>query len=302
VLAEHQHGVVELSQLCDLAIPESTVRGWVGSGRLIRLHRGVYAVGHAALRAEGHYLAATLACGPGAALSHASAAALWGIRASAAATIDVTSPARCGRKKDGLRVHRGERVRSDELTIERGVPCTTVARTILDLASILRGRGLDAAIETSERLELFDLRAIGVLLGRHRGRRGAGRLRRAIGAFDPELIRVRSETEARFYCRCVDAGLPRPLVNRLVAAGERTYEVDLHWPEARVILEVDSPYHDTTAARLRDRERDELLRRHGWTTVRGREDRPLSPVIAELRHLVTAPTTATGAFRRLRGR
>ena len=161
-LAERQHGVVELSQLRALGAPESTVRGWVGGGRLIRLHHGVYAVGHAALRAEGHYLAATLACGPGAALSHASAAALWGIRASAAATIDVTSPARYGRKKDGLRVHRGERVRSDELTIERGVPCTTVARTLLDLASVLRGRGLDAAIETSERLELFDLRAIGV--------------------------------------------------------------------------------------------------------------------------------------------
>ena len=74
---------------------------------------------------------------------------------------------------------------------------------------------------------------------------------------DPELVRARSETEARFYCLCVDAGLPRPLVNRPVGQGERSYEADLHWPAARVILEVDSPYHDTTAARIRDRARDD---------------------------------------------
>jgi len=262
------------------------------------MHQGVYAVGHAALRAEGHYLAATLACGPGASLSHASAAALWGIRASASVLIDVTSPARCGREKEGLRVHRGDRVCRDELTVQRGVPCTTVARTLLDLATVLRGRRLDAAIEASERLELFDLRAVGILLGRHRGRRGCGRLRRAIVGFDPELVRARSETEARFYCRCLDAGLPKPLVNRLVEAGARAYEVDLHWPEARVILEVDSPYHDTRAARIRDPRRDAALRRHGWAVIRGRDEQPIPPLIAELRRLIVPTTGATGGFRR----
>ena len=180
-------------------------------------------------------------------LSHGSAAAHWGIRQSAAAVIDVTAPIRTGRGRAGLRIHCGARLRPDEMTVEDVVPCTTVARTLLDLAGVLRGRGLDAAIETSERLGLLDLNAVGILLGRHRRRRGAGRLRRAISCLDPELVRARSETEARFYCLCVDAGLPRPLVNRRVGQGERSYEADLHWPAARVILEVDSPYHDTTA-------------------------------------------------------
>ena len=209
-LAEQQHGVVGLQQLRDLRVCDSTVRGMVSTQRLIRLHQGVFAVGHSVLRPEGHYLGAVLACGPGAALSHRSAAALWGIRSSAAAKIDVTSSQRCGRKKAGLRVHRGDRLLADEITVERNVPCTTVARTLLDLAGVLPGRGPEAAVETSERLEVFDLRAVSILLGRHRGRRGAARLRRAIAAFDPELIRTRTETEARCYCLCVDAGLPKP--------------------------------------------------------------------------------------------
>ncbi len=272
----------------------------VRTGRLIRLYQGVFAVGHSVLRAEGHYLAATLACGPGSALSYCSAGALWNVRASAAALIDVTSPARCGRKKPGLRIHRGDRVLADELTIERGVPCTTVARTLLDLAAVLPGRGLEAAVETSERLGLFDLRSVSILLGRHRGRRGSARLRRVIGAFDAELIRTRSESEARFYCACVEAGLPRPLVNRLVSVGEAAFEVDLHWAPARLILEVDSAFHDTTAAKARDRARDAALRSHGWTVLRRRrpdlEPDP-APLIADLRRRLAPAETTTGAFR-----
>jgi hypothetical protein len=256
------------------------------------MYTGVYAVGHAALRPEGHRLAAVLACGDGAVLSHASAAAHWGIRQSAAAVTDVTAPIRTGRGRAGLRIHCGARLRPDEMTVEDVVPCTTVGRTLLDLAGVLRGRGLDAAIETSERLGLLDLNAVGILLGRHRRRRGAGRLRRAISCFDPELVRARSEAEARFYCLCVDAGLPRPLVNRPVGQGERSYEADLHWPAARVILEVDSRYHDTTAARIRDRARDADLRCQGWITLRGRDETPTAPLIAELRRLVVAPRPA----------
>jgi very-short-patch-repair endonuclease/predicted transcriptional regulator of viral defense system len=290
--AERQHGVVALTQLTARGVSASTVRYWVESRRLVRLHAGVYAVGHAVLRPAGHRLAAVLACGDRAVLSHASAAAHWGIRRSAAAVIDVTAPIRTGRGRAGLRIHCGARLRPDETTVEDAVPCTTVARTLLDLASVLRGRGLDAAIETSERLELFDLREIAVLLGRHQRRSGSGRLRRALADFDPELVRVRSETEACFYCLCVEAGLPRPLVNRAVRAGERSYEADLHWPAARVVPEVDSHYHDTTAARIRDRARDEALRSHGWTTLRARDETPTAPLVAELRRLVGGPTRA----------
>ena len=137
----------------------------------------------------------------------------------------LTAPVRTGRgrKRPGCEFIAARGCGSDEMTVERGVPCTTVARTLLDLAGVLRGRGLDAAIETSERLGLLDLNAVGILLGRHR-RRGAapGGCAGRSPAFDPELVRARSETEARFYCLCVDAGLPRPLVNRLVGQGERS--------------------------------------------------------------------------------
>ena len=185
--------------------------------------------------------------------------------------IDVTSPARCGRKKPGLRIHRGDRVLADEITIERG-------RAMHDRRPHpARPRGGPAGTRTrgggrDERAP----RTLRPALGEHPARSPpwstrerpafAGRSR----AFDPELIRTRSETEARFYCACVEAGLPRPLVNRLVSAGEAAFEVDLHWPAARLILEVDSPFHDTTAARARDRARDAALRSHGWTVLRRR--------------------------------
>lgn len=164
-----------------------------------------------------------------------------------------------------------------------------MGRTLLDLAGVLEGRRLATVVETSERLGRFDLREVGILLGRHRGRRGCARLRRAIEAFDPELIRTRSEPEARFYCLCVDAGLPRPLVNRRVDVGRECFEVDLLWRDQRVILEVDSPFHDTTAAKIRDRARDAALRDHGWTVLRHRPadlDQDPGAVVAELRSRV----------------
>lgn len=294
--AADQHGVVALRQLVEAGLSPVTVRGWVGTRRLVRLHQGVFAAGHAALRREGHFLAAVLACGPGAVLSYRAAGVLWGIRRAGLSRIDVTAPVRTGRRKPGLRLHRGDRLQADEVTIEDAVPCTTVARTILDLAAVLDFRGLEAAVENAERRELFDLRSLSVLLARHRGRRGTARLRTVLAEFDSEVIRARTETEARCFHLCVDAGLPRPLVNRFVDAGDARFEVDLHWPNARLIVETDSPYHDTTAARRRDPRRDALLRRYGWIVIRCRwrdiVENP-APLIAKIRHHLGA----TGAFR-----
>lgn len=264
------------------------------------MHRGVFAVGHAVLRPEGHYLAAVLACGAGSALSFRSAAALWGIRASAAAVIDVTAPRRTGRKKPGLRVHSGQRVLPDELTTVDAVPCTTVARTLLDLAATLDLRGTEAAVESSERLEIFDLRSLTILLARHRRGRGTRRLREVLAAFDPEVLRARTETEARFFHLCAARGIPRPLVNRLVDVGTESFEVDFHWPAARLVVETDSPYHDTTAAGPRDAHRDRCLRLSGWTVIRCRWYEITvapEPLIAAITAALASPRAATGAFR-----
>lgn len=263
--------MVALRQLVERGVNPQTVRGWVAARRLIRLHQGVFAVGHDSLRVEAHYLAAVLACGHGAVLSYQSAASLWGIRDPASALVDVTTPRRAGRRRTGLRIHAGEKLSMDEVTLEDGVPCTTVARTLLDLAAVLYSeRAICAAIEASERRGLFDLRATSLLLARHRGRRGVAKLRRALASFEPEVLRARSETEARFFFLCLEKGLPRPLVNRKIDVGDRCIEVDFHWPAARLIVETDSPYHDTTFARLRDHERDAALGRVGWKVIRCR--------------------------------
>lgn len=288
-LAAKQHGVVALRQLVEAGISADTVRRWVAAKRLVRLYRGVFAVGHGSLRPEGHYLAAVLACGLQAALSYRAAAALRGIRASSGSRIDVTAAGRFGRRKEGLRVHRGDRLHADEIGECCAVPCTTVSRTLLDLAVVLPQRGIEAAVETSERLAIFDLRSLTILLARHRGRRGTARLREVLAAFDAEVLRARTETEARFFHLCLDHTIPPPLVNRVVEAGAERFEVDFQWPDACLIVETDSPYHDTTAARRRDAERDASLRRHGWTVIRCRWHDVVAdaaPLVAQIkRHL-----------------
>ena len=171
-----------------------------------------------------------------------------------------------------------------------GMPCTSVARTLLDLASVLSHRGIEAAVETAERLEIFDLRAVSLLLGRHRGKRGTATLRQILATFDDEVVRARSEAEALFFHLCVEHGIPRPRVNRFVDAGDERFEVDCHWPEPRLIVEIDSVFHDTTAARARDPRRDELLRRYGWTVLRKRPDQFEQPLILDLRRRTTSPS------------
>ncbi len=259
-------------------------------GLLVRCHREVFAVGHGVLRAEGHYLAAVLACGDDAALSHRSAGAVLGVRKAASSFIEVTAPGFTGRSRKGIRVH-GCELAADEVFTHNGIPCTTLSRTILDLAAVLPVRGIGAVVETAERLEMFDLRSLSILLGRHRGKRGTAKLRRVLAAFNAEVLRARTESEARFFHLCVDHEIAPPLVNRFVEAGGERFEVDCHWPQARVIVEVDSPFHDTTAARIRDARRDAALARDGWTVLRCRwvdiTEHP-EPLLATLRRALAA--------------
>ena len=218
-LAARQHGVVALSQLRASA----SLSRRCGVGRGVAAHPpppGVYAVGHAALRAEGHHLAAVLACGPGAVLSHASAAALGGSGLQRPTTIDVTAPDQDGRRKDGLGVHRGEprAARRAHRRATRAVhhrrAYAARPRRRSSAAARLDARDRDERASRAPRPPR-DRHPVGPSSRASRDRSAAPCDR----AFDPELLRVRSETEARFYCRVHRAGLPRPLVNRLVAAG-----------------------------------------------------------------------------------
>jgi very-short-patch-repair endonuclease len=261
-LAASQHGVVSLIQLMGLGLTGSGVRKRVTAGRLHFVHRGVYAVGHARLSLDGKRMAAVLACGDGAALSHRSAADPLGLRPSSTPGFDVTSPTRAGRRRRGIRVHTGTTLMPRDLTTVRAIPSTNVPRTLLDLAEVVNQRQLERAIDRAEQLEIFDLLATQQLLDRSPGRRGAPRLRRAIAA-DPVL--TRSAIEELMYAICRDAGVPKPEANYQIGK----YEADFCWPGKRLIAETDGrKTHKTAHAFEHDRRRDQELTVAGWRVVR----------------------------------
>jgi predicted transcriptional regulator of viral defense system len=265
-LAEAQWGVVTLAQLRALGLGARAVQRRCVSGRLRRLHRGVYAVGHRVLRPEGRRLAAVLACGPGAVLSHRSAAAHWELLGSAAAVVDVTAPVtRSG--APGIRLHRSRSLAARDATSHRGIPITTVARTLLELAATVRSDRLERALAQAQRLQLYDHNAITGVLTRANGHWGAGALARAT-AIEPQL--TRSELEARFLKLVRDAGMPEPMTNLVLAAPDNPrLEVDACWPAHHLIVELDGwETHRTRAAFEADRRRDAALQAAGWRVLR----------------------------------
>jgi very-short-patch-repair endonuclease/predicted transcriptional regulator of viral defense system len=264
-LATKQHGVVARRQLDAIGLGRGAVAHRVSAGRLHRLHRGVYAVGHRVLTVDGRRMAAVLAAGPGAALSHASAAALWEIRPTSAARIDVSVPTAAGRgKRPGLRIHRAASLRDDELTHHRGIRVTTVARTLLDLASSLPRRALERALDEAEIRDLYDRRELQAVCTAHAGERGAAALRRAIDEDgDPTL--TDSELEELMFALCAEHGLPRPESQAWVAG----LRVDFLFAQSRLVVETDGyRYHRSRRAFERDRERDAILARAGYRVLR----------------------------------
>jgi very-short-patch-repair endonuclease/predicted transcriptional regulator of viral defense system len=265
-LAARQWGVVSLAQLRALGLGERGVRHRAAGGRLHRVHRGVYAVGHTVLRGEGRRLAAVLACGEGAVLSHRSAAAHWGLLATSAARIDVTAPrTRAGDAK--IRLHHSRSLIARDTDTHERIPITSVARTLLDLAATVRPDRLERALAQAERLQLYDHRAITDVLARANGHRGKAALTRAT-AREPKL--TRSGFEARVLNLIRATSLPEPLTNFLLTAPDHPrLEVDLCWPTHRLIVELDGyETHRTRAAFARDRARDAALEADGWRVVR----------------------------------
>jgi hypothetical protein len=263
-LAERQYGVVSIRQLeRKLGYSRKAVQREVASGGLHSLHRGVYAVGHRLLPDHGRCLAAVLACGADALLSHRSAAWLWGISRYGPAPLHVTSP--LPRKaRLPIRLHHSRILAPQDRGLEDGIPVTAVPRTLLDCAGERPFSELQRMLERSEELKLFDLAPLEELLERSRGHAGWGQLRRAIALYAPVPF-TRSEFERRFFEAVLEAGLPRPATN-IVEAG---FELDLYWPERRFAVELDTyGTHGTNAAFERDHLRDENLMLAGVEMVR----------------------------------
>jgi predicted transcriptional regulator of viral defense system len=268
-LADRQHGVVSLTQLSALALTKSAVSKRTRAGRLHRVHRGVYAVGRPRLMRKGRWMAAVLACGPGARLSYRDAAFLWDLRADNRATIDVSVPRPSARPKLGIEVHTSVSLTAADVTEHDGVPCTTVARTLLDLAEVVDRRGLERAISEAERLRLFDLRAVEDVLSRANGRHSAAVLRAVLADLEEPALTA-NELEERFYAICKAAGVPRPQVNVwLVIDDGAAVKADFLWRTRRLVVETDGfGAHGTREAFERDRLRDQRLRLAGYDSVR----------------------------------
>jgi hypothetical protein len=211
-------------------------------------------------------MAAVLAHGPTAVLSHRSAASLWDVMRSARTTIEVTAGRRWSRP--GVELHRS-RLGGDEVTVHDGIPVTSVPRTLLDLAGVVGRHALERAIERAEALRLTDPLSLPDLLARHRGCRGAATLRAVLADVRTEPNFTRSDLEDLFLTFLDAHGLPRPHVNVGIEVRGRWMECDCVWRPHRLIVELDGrETHDTGAAFERDRARDRALQVSGWRVVR----------------------------------
>lgn len=260
--AARQHGVLSLLQLREFGLSDKAIHGRIRSGRLRRLYQGVYAVGPMALTERGRELAAVLACGDGAALSHRSAGFAWGMVKRQAHKIHVT----CARSRPpgpGVVVHRSPLDESDRV-MRDGVPVTTVARTLVDLAEVLTETQLADAVHEAEVQRRFDLTEVEAAQARAPGRRGRGKLNRVLADWRPRPF-TRTEAERLFLALCKRHGLPRPGVNTWV--GEQ--EVDFAWPDHDLAVEVDGgATHLTRRAFEEDRRRDRRLAVKGIQVLR----------------------------------
>ena len=210
-------------------------------------------------------MAAVLACGPDAVLSHRSAADLHGLREDRRGRIDVTAPRRRGRAPAGIDAHRdGSLVAADRTTVD-GIPCTSVPRTLLDYAGVATIWELRKVVGEAEVLRVLDVGAARELIRRSKGRRGVARLRTVLDELHPQTRRTRSEMERMFLRMCSRAELPKPEVNVPLRIGKGVLKPDFLWRDAGLIVETDSrQFHDTGRAFLDDRRREQRLQLAGW--------------------------------------
>jgi very-short-patch-repair endonuclease len=267
-IAGPQKGLISWDQLRDACIEPKSIRHRVATRRLHVVHYKVYAVGPDRLTPDARLLAAVLAAGRvDAAVSHESAAALWGIRPSASRVVDVTTQT-WKRNQPGIRFHTMDG-RYDETTEIRGVPVTGPSRTLLDLGRVLDADELERAFREAERLRLTDAHSVADLLERYPGRRGCVAVRRLTGMKEIYKGVTRSQLEERFRMFLRAHDLPDPEWNVRLDLDQATLEVDCLWRDQRLIVELDGyGYHASLDAFERDRLRDRLVATEGWLPIR----------------------------------
>lgn len=251
-LVARQHGVVARWQLLELGVSSRAIEHRLATGRLYSIHRGVYAVGRRELTREGWWMAAVLSCGPGAALSHGSAAALWGFGAERAGEVEISVPAPRAPRRPGVRVHRRTRLIEEDLAIRDHIPLTSPTRTLLDLTPRLGRNRLETAINELDTLDLLTPEALRAELGHYAGEPGVALLRAVLDRHTFTLTDSELERLLRPIVR--RAGLPLPETGRRLNG----FRVDFVWPGLGLVVETDGlRYHRTPAKQARDRIRDQ---------------------------------------------
>jgi very-short-patch-repair endonuclease len=266
-LAQRQHGLVTRQQLRALEMSDRAIDGRLGREQLHEVFRGVYVVGVRRISRRGRWMAAVLAAGEGAVLSHRSAARLWQLLPPAAEWADVTCPPGRVVRRKGLVSHESP-MRDDEWEVVDGIPVTAPFRTIFDLAAVVRERELERAWHEAQAQELRAKVSLPMLLERYPGRRGARRLRVLLASKEPETV-TRNDFEEAFLALVDTHGLLRPRMNADLALRGRFFEIDCLWERERVALELDSRgIHGTPKKFESDRQRDRILVAEGWRTMR----------------------------------
>lgn len=269
-LAGKQHGVVTRGQLRELGLLDGAIDDRIASGYLQPLFRGTFAVGHRAISRKSRMLAASLACESGTVLSHGSAAELLDLWDKRLPIVHVIPPDWSGRKISDIRWHRVRLPEADEITIRDGIRCTTVSRTIVDMAGQSGWGQLRRLVEQAAILRLLDRDEIDLVLSRGR-RRGAPRLRAVLSPWRrlPKDLRIRSRLEARLLPILIEEGLPSPRCNTRLQIDGHRLEIDMLWEKQKLAIETDGEEtHGTPVAFQRDRLRDQLLLAAGYRTAR----------------------------------
>ena len=260
--ARRQHGVISHAQLAAAGVDNHGIRHRIAVGRLHRISRGVYAVGRPDVTQHGLWMAAVLCCGPGAVLSHGSAAALYCI-IKGSETVHVSVPRSNRHRPPGIVVHARPGLTADDCTEHHAIPVTTPAVTLLDLAREVPPAELEGAIVAADQRDLIDPEQLRSALDGLRGRPGVARLRRALDKHTFTL--TDSALERRFLGLARDAGLARPQTQ----AGVNGFRVDFYWPELGLVVETDGlRYHRTPAQQAKDRRRDQAHTAAGLTCLR----------------------------------
>ena len=269
-MAGVQHGLVTRPQLLLSGISDGAIERRNRRGSLHRIARGVYAVGHTAVPLEARWMAAVLACGEGAVLSHMSAVKLWGIDRSTRMPQGVVevSTSRKLQSPSWIRIHRVRCIREDDVVVRNRIRVTTPERTVLDLAALLPAERIANLIHEAEFRGILCQIHLAETMKRGVGHRGLAALSAALELNALGSAGIRSGLEAKFMNLVRRAGVPAPLINTRVLFGVTEFELDFHWPSLRLCVEVDGEGHVRSRTQREDADRDAVLRAHGWRVER----------------------------------